>query len=55
MIPNHACPVSNLTNRVIFQSAADAVRSAEVAARGLRDLTPCNRQHPYCLARLIPV
>jgi D-serine deaminase-like pyridoxal phosphate-dependent protein len=34
IVPNHACPVSNLVDRVIFHRSGKVVREAEVAARG---------------------
>ncbi len=34
IVPNHACPVSNLVDRVTFHRSGTVVREAEVAARG---------------------
>ncbi len=34
IVPNHACPVSNLVDRVVFHRSGVVVREAEVAARG---------------------
>jgi D-serine deaminase-like pyridoxal phosphate-dependent protein len=34
VIPNHCCPVSNLTDQVIFHRGGEVVRSEKVAARG---------------------
>lgn len=33
IIPNHACPVSNLADRVVFHRVGQVIRIAEVAAR----------------------
>ncbi len=35
IVPNHACPVSNLVNLVTFHRSGTVVRQAEVAARGM--------------------
>ena len=35
IVPNHACPVSNLVDRVTFDRSGKVVREAEVAARGM--------------------
>jgi D-serine deaminase-like pyridoxal phosphate-dependent protein len=34
IVPNHACPVSNLVDSVVFHRSGTVLRSAEVAARG---------------------
>ncbi len=34
IIPNHTCPVSNLTDRVFFHRGGEVLRPADVAARG---------------------
>lgn len=34
IVPNHACPVSNLVDRVVFHRSGVVVRAADVAARG---------------------
>jgi D-serine deaminase-like pyridoxal phosphate-dependent protein len=34
IVPNHACPVSNLVDRVVFHRSGVVVRTADVAARG---------------------
>ena len=34
IVPNHACPVSNLVDRVVFHRSGVVWREAEVAARG---------------------
>lgn len=34
VVPNHACPVSNLVDRVVFHRGGVVVRQADVAARG---------------------
>lgn len=34
VIPNHCCPVSNLTDQVIFHRGSEVIRAADVAARG---------------------
>ncbi len=34
VIPNHCCPVSNLSDQVIFHRGGDVIRAAEVVARG---------------------
>ena len=34
VIPNHCCPVSNLTDRVIFRRNSAVIRAAGVVARG---------------------
>ncbi len=34
IVPNHACPVSNLVDRVVFHRSGVVVREADVAARG---------------------
>lgn len=34
VIPNHACPVSNLVDQVILHRGGEVIRPAEVAARG---------------------
>jgi D-serine deaminase-like pyridoxal phosphate-dependent protein len=34
IVPNHACPVSNLVDRVTFHRSGIVWREAEVAARG---------------------
>ena len=34
IVPNHACPVSNLVDHVIFHRGGQVVRKADVAARG---------------------
>ncbi len=34
VIPNHCCPVSNLTDRVIFHRRGEVIRAEDVAARG---------------------
>ena len=35
IVPNHACPVSNLVDRVTLHRSGTVVREAEVAARGM--------------------
>ena len=35
IVPNHACPVSNLVDTVTFHRSGKVVREAEVAARGM--------------------
>lgn len=35
IVPNHACPVSNLVDRVTFHRGGKVVREVEVAARGM--------------------
>ncbi|MEO8242510.1 MAG: D-TA family PLP-dependent enzyme [bacterium] len=35
IVPNHACPVSNLVDRVVFHRSGVVVRDVEVAARGM--------------------
>ena len=34
VIPNHACPVSNLVDRVVFHRGGEVIRFEDVAARG---------------------
>ena len=34
IVPNHACPVSNLMNQVVFHRGGEVVRFEDVAARG---------------------
>ncbi len=34
IVPNHACPVSNLVDRVVFHRSGVVLREADVAARG---------------------
>lgn len=34
VIPNHCCPVSNLTDKVIFHRGGEVIRAEDVAARG---------------------